>query len=401
VKLFQAISLNNNLIDERINNKLLQFTDNAPWTYEDIRLDELIEVCDDYDIILDNGYETPVNSGMISLVFRGHKRETQEKVVIKMKRKNIDEKLRGGIEQLQTFLNILSFIPIIHKLKIVDIVNKNIDIIIDQTNFEREVENTVTIQNNCSKLKYIIVPQVKPQVTQKYNNFIMMNYIEGKKINEIQENETDFLEFSKIIIKFGVVTSLMHGITHGDLHSGNILFIKDEIIDEKNEKENEEGKERKERKYRYKIGVLDFGIVYNFNSQYKGVLFDCLINIFNKSAVDSATQLLKVGFIDPPNFWQNISEEEFDNLVLLTSKLIEETKDKTKRIHLLQFIFKIKDFLNTLEIQSMGIKPSDDFIKIQLVLAMAQGVISKLCVWNFMELAEQVINELFHVNLLM
>ena len=31
VKVFQAFALNNSLIDDTINNKLLKFTDNAPW----------------------------------------------------------------------------------------------------------------------------------------------------------------------------------------------------------------------------------------------------------------------------------------------------------------------------------------------------------------------------------
>ena len=38
VKIFQAIASNNNLIDDKTNNKLLKFTDNAPWSYEDIML---------------------------------------------------------------------------------------------------------------------------------------------------------------------------------------------------------------------------------------------------------------------------------------------------------------------------------------------------------------------------
>jgi hypothetical protein len=40
VKVFQAIALNNSLIDEKINNKLLQFTDNPPWNFSDIKLSD-------------------------------------------------------------------------------------------------------------------------------------------------------------------------------------------------------------------------------------------------------------------------------------------------------------------------------------------------------------------------
>jgi hypothetical protein len=74
VKIFQAIALNNNLIDDKTNNKLLRFTDNAPWSYSDINFEELIEVSNKYDIVFPYGYELPINSGMISLVFKGYKK---------------------------------------------------------------------------------------------------------------------------------------------------------------------------------------------------------------------------------------------------------------------------------------------------------------------------------------
>ena len=151
VKVFQAIALNNSLIDDKINNKLLKFTDNAPWNYSDIRFHELIEITNDNNITLNDGYEMPMNSGMISLVFRGFKWDTKQKVIIKMKRNNIEKKLNAAIENLQAFMYILSFIPLIKKYQITEVVNKNIDIIRHQTNFSQEIDNMIRIKNNCKK----------------------------------------------------------------------------------------------------------------------------------------------------------------------------------------------------------------------------------------------------------
>ena len=69
VKVFQAIALNNNFITSDINNQLSQFTDNAPWNYNDIDFDLLTNVSNEYDLIFKDGFESPINSGMISLVF--------------------------------------------------------------------------------------------------------------------------------------------------------------------------------------------------------------------------------------------------------------------------------------------------------------------------------------------
>ena len=86
VKIFQAIALNNSLIDEKINNKLLQFTDNAPWNFSDINLGDLIEITDKYNLYLKGGYEVPINAGMISLVFKAYNRDDfSEPLIIKMK----------------------------------------------------------------------------------------------------------------------------------------------------------------------------------------------------------------------------------------------------------------------------------------------------------------------------
>ena len=62
VKIFQAFALNNSLIDEIINNKLLQFTDNAPWNFSDINLGDLIKIVNKYNLQLKSGYEIPINS---------------------------------------------------------------------------------------------------------------------------------------------------------------------------------------------------------------------------------------------------------------------------------------------------------------------------------------------------
>jgi predicted unusual protein kinase regulating ubiquinone biosynthesis (AarF/ABC1/UbiB family) len=174
VKVFQAFALNNSLIDDKLNNKLLKFTDNAPWNLSDINFLDIIEVTNDYDLILENGYEHPINSGMISLVFKAYHKETNNPVIIKMKRNNIESKLNDAIGNLQTFMYLLSFIPIINKYQLSEVINKNIDIIRHQTNFSEEVENIIRIKENCKHLKYVKIPTVRKDVTEQYSNIILM-----------------------------------------------------------------------------------------------------------------------------------------------------------------------------------------------------------------------------------
>ena len=385
VKVFQALALNNSLIDDKINNKLLKFTDNAPWSYSDINIEELIEVTDKYNIILPDGFEKPINSGMISLVFKGYKRDTETPVIIKMKRRNIDSKLNNAIENLQFFMSIMNLIPLIKKYQIVDVINKNIDIIKHQTNFAQEVQNMITIKKNCCKLKYVVIPDVYQDVTREYPNVILMEYIDGIKINQIEEE--DYEDFAKQVMKFGFVTTIIHGVAHGDLHGGNILFIKNV---------NEE-------KYKHKIGVIDFGIIYEVGLEYKNNLFSILTQMFEISPKETAIKLLNSGIIEPSNIFNEIPNEHREKILQFTCEIIEETLHNSKKGNQLQiykFLSKLKEYLFNAELSNIGIRPSDNFVKTQLVLAMAHGVTLTLCKNDFFTLADKVLNELFNLNIL-
>lgn len=386
VKIFQAIALNNSLIDESTNNKLLQFTDNAPWNYSDVELHNLHEISKKYNLQLKFGYEVPINSGMISLVFKAFKKDDlNQPVIIKMKRKNIQEKLDDAIDNLLFGIKLLSFIPIFNKYDLSNVVNKNIDIIRQQTNFLEEVDNMMRIKNNCKNLKYVKIPSANRAVTEEYPNCILMDYIEGIKITQIQKEDYD--GFAKQVMKFGFVTSIVHGVTHGDLHGGNILFIKDN---------NDE-------RYPYKIGVIDFGIIYDLDSKFKGIIFEILTEMFQSSPRESAIKMLNSGIIDPPNILQQIPKNDYEKIISFATEIIDETINASKKanqIQIYKFILKLKEYLSNSVLSEIGIRPSDNLVKTQLVLAMSHGVTLTLCNDDFIGLADKVINELFHTNML-
>ena len=383
VKIFQAFALNHSLIDDKINNKLLTFTDNAPWNYSDVNLTELIQVADEYDLYLKNGYEIPINSGMISLVFKAYKKSDMiTPVIIKMKRNNIHEKLNDAIDNLLFIVYFLSFIPIINKYKISTIVDRNIQIIRRQTDFIEEINNMDKIRNNCKNLKYVKIPSAYRQITDKYPNVIVMDYIDGMKISQIKED--DYKNFAKLVVKFGIVTSVVHG----DLHSGNILFMKDP----------------NDKKYPHKIGIIDFGIICEIENNNKNKLFDICTSLFEASPRDSVIKLLNSGLIDPPNILQQIPKDDYENIIKITEEILTETIHANKKMNQFQiykFISKFNEYLTKDKLKNIGIRPSDEFVKIQLILAMAHGITLMLCKDELVPLMDESINELFHMNMMM
>jgi predicted unusual protein kinase regulating ubiquinone biosynthesis (AarF/ABC1/UbiB family) len=386
VKVFQAIALNNSLIDENINNTLLKFTDNAPWTRDDIDVDTLNALKEDQQLVLCDGVYNPINSGMISLVFKATRISDDSNVIIKIKRRMIERKLKDAIGNLMFFMYVLSFFPLVKKYQLEEVVNKNIDIIKHQINFHEEVENLLKIKNNCKHLKYVKIPEVFKEVTDKYPNVILMEQIDGLPINKVKEE--DYSEFAKSVLKFGFVTTLLHGVTHGDLHSGNILFIKDD----------------NDKKYKHKIGVLDFGIVYEIDSQFKGVLFTILTEMFNDPPKVTAIKILDSGMIEPLELVKSLPDEHRTNIINFMSEIIRDTinnPNNANQIQIYKFISEFKKYISNPEISCLGLRPSDNFVKTQLVLAMAHGVTLTLCKDDYMMFANKVINELFHTDIMM
>jgi predicted unusual protein kinase regulating ubiquinone biosynthesis (AarF/ABC1/UbiB family) len=386
VKVFQAVALNSSFIDENTNNRLLKYTDNAPWSDKDVDMHLLHQVASENGLIIKEEYEHPINSGMISIVFKLFQQNTDEPVILKMKRRNIDSTLSEAIANLVFFVNLLNVIPSIKDLEISAIIHNNIDIIKQQTNFEEEVENITMFQEKCKHLKYVKIPKVYPDVTKKYSDCILMEYIEGLKINQI--NNDDYDHFAKYHIKSVIACGLIHGIVHGDLHGGNILFIKDEA----------------DKKYKYKIGIIDYGVVYKFNNDQRSQFFDFITELTSTSAEITAERIIKMGVIEPVEVFINLPKHHYDAILEIITDIIHDTLYVLKRADCKRIFTSVKilnEYLNTNNLKKHGIGPSNGFVIFQLTIAMLYGVIITLCKSDerLLEVFDESITEMFRPDI--
>jgi predicted unusual protein kinase regulating ubiquinone biosynthesis (AarF/ABC1/UbiB family) len=393
VKLFQAVAFNNHLIDDATNHVVMEFVDNVPRTTQDIRFDDLIDICDKYDIVIPDGYEKPIKSGMISIVYKGliRKDGNVSPCIIKMKRKNIESRLSISVENIQIFLYLLSLLPVsiinrIKKYQIFELIHRNIEAIKQQTSFPTEVLNMTRIRNNCKNLKYVVIPEALSEVTMYNPHFIVMEYIEGMKISEIAKEDNE--SFVKQVLKFGFVTLIVHGITHADLHTGNILFIKD----------------KSDAKYPYKIGVIDFGIVYELDPAYKDALFDALIQMFDSSPEETAAKMLHCGIISPPGILDQIPRHHYNDILQFTADLVKEcihTSKRENQLHMYSFLLQLKEYIANYDLDKYDIQPSDHLIKSLFIFAMGQSITFTLCCNNLTDMLNKVIHELFHAEIIL
>jgi predicted unusual protein kinase regulating ubiquinone biosynthesis (AarF/ABC1/UbiB family) len=324
---------------------------------------------------------------MISLVFKGKingENENKETIVIKMKRKGIEATLNDGIQKMLFCVRLLTIIPFVKNYQLSDIIHNNINLIRFQTDFQKEVENIETMQKNCKNMKYIKIPKVYKSITDDLSNLIVMEFIKGNTLQEL--DPSDYYEYSKQLLKFGLVTLLIHGKSHGDLHTGNLLFIKDE----------------NDAKYKYKIGILDFGIVYEIGKT-KEALFYVFENMLRIPSEDIARIMSVSGLIEPVECIKNLPELHYENIVKILTKLVDDTIVVSKhlsQINVFKSLYNLNEYVvnNDLIVNGFKIRPSDDLIKFQVMFSMLYGVLFKLCGSSYIEVTNKVMIELFHID---
>ena len=213
-----------------------------------------------------------------------------------------------------------------------------------------------------------------------------MEFIDGKSISKI--DQADYLDYAKVIMKFVFVTTFLYGKIHGDLHSGNILFIKDSNKNNSN---------------KYKLGILDFGIIYEINSDTKSGIYDIISNLQSVSSKELSNIILNSSIIEPLSHIKQLDKENYDYMVSIISEFANKSvniNDNINQFEVFQFLNDLNAYIDKINSdqkqEQVKIKPSDDFVKIQLLFGMLHGVVLKLCDGKYVQLANEVLNELFN-----
>ena len=396
VKIFQAISLN---IDKSINDEFLKYTDHVPYSfYEDIDFDTLIDITSQEGLYID--IDNPIASGMISIVYKALLQKPEENEpqykIIKIKRKNIEQKLDESIKNMEflikAFTGFISFLSYFNpNLQINDFnigveLHKNIDLIKEQLDFNKEVDNMKDMKELYKNNDYIKIPEVFENITKQYPNIILMEYIDGITVSNVEE--TDYEIYAKQVFTFSFSSLLIKGTIHGDLHPGNILFIKEK-------REND--------RPIYKLGIIDFGLVYKLDEQFKNKFAELFIDIYIKPVIEVAPEVLICGIFEPIESINALPEKHKQHIIQLMAGIIDDIFYKNKKgglINIIDFILKINDYFNENNLKEYNIQVSKNFLKVQMVMAMSQGIGIMLCKERNIEMINQVIKEIFHLDLI-
>ena len=392
IKFFQAICTTSHpLLTDDVLQYLNTFTDNAPYTDSEIDVESLERLMQEYSIEIKTPF-VPIKSGAISLIFEGTltSDKGEETVIIKCKRTGIDEKIQDAILNMNHLISFTKIVPHIKNLNVHDIYNENKQSIVDQLSFHTEVRNIEMYYSKWNKpgLDYIKIPKVYSEITQQIPNVIVMERIVGNTIYNIDPEDKD--RYANLLAKFNFKSVFYDSMYHGDIHPGNVFFIKElkvksnasidddddsDDYDSSDNADNNDGNDGNNsnsinnndfKKYKYKLGVIDFGIVGKFSREMQNTIFHLFKGLYEKNHNAVAHYIID-NLVEPRDALTNEKKNEIIDIV---SKYSESHFGKdTHRFLDAEDIIKINKIL-----YGFGVQFSKEFCKIELSFAISDSV---------------------------
>jgi predicted unusual protein kinase regulating ubiquinone biosynthesis (AarF/ABC1/UbiB family) len=221
-------------MSEELQKKISKSMNSVDYTEDEINYTKLLYIVNEYNIKLDN--IRPTNSGMISLIYKGTD-NSGNKIIIKLKRLNIEEKIKKDYRFFNRIMNVLYYISFInYNMRTVIYGLKSLidteEYILSQCDLYQEINTMMGIKPTMDKYTTnITIPHCynKSEDMTRDINFIVMDLMSGCNCLTIQDEYKE--ELFRLIHIFTTVATIFAQMAHTDLHPGNILYeIKDGTV---------------------------------------------------------------------------------------------------------------------------------------------------------------------------
>ena len=392
VKILQAISFNGKFIDKNMHDQITQFSDNVPYDTSDIDCNVSMRMMADTPFTFVDKPGIPIRSGMISLVYALQNKNTGEKYVMKVKRKNIDERVNESINNMMGMLYLLSILfRLWFNLDVVDVVSRHIDLLRDQLDFEQEEVNTIEAYNDLEGLEYIRIPKIY-KCDALSGKAIIMEHLPGVHMNDV--SNFDKVQYRDLILKYFFASSMVHNKFHGDLHSGNVLFIDN---GSQSEVDTAIGKPQ------YQLGIIDFGIVMHFPKTVTDTLFYIFEHQQNPKMNASISREYLDNFIHPSNMMDLLTDEEADAIMESTgcvARAVFQEGVLLDQVHFYKIFKGISDNLSSEFVKKHNVRTSDGLIKLEVAVSMCMSLVAYVTTGDPNTHLKRVFDEMFHCDLM-
>ena len=350
VKVFQGVSTNSQLLSNEQIKFLSSYTDNVPFGAEDIDLQFRSAIAnvnrEKEEKLIIPQYALPIKSGMIALIYEGY--IGKQKVIIKVARKNIRNRLLNALRQIDMLVYLFAFIMNQKSLNIEDIISENKDLMMLQTDFVNEMNNIVSIREKYKNIDTIVIPRPYKEYTHAYQRIIVMDYLEGNNVMEVAQQ--DKATYAKQLGNFSLKGVLFDRIIHADLHPGNVIFMK--TPDNK-----------------CQLGIIDFGVMVTITKKQQKDFYDFAYAFIVDKNTTKAFEIIVNAFIEPIAGHQEMQKRDFIEEIgnIIETALTQNITFTTSDIYLINKI-----------LYSHGYRLTKSFCKIEMALAIADSVCKQL-----------------------
>jgi len=334
IKMLQWITHDSIHANENIQRIFRNITDQVEYDNEEIDLTHLEESLGTV-LRID---KTPLSKGTMAIVFQGEiisGPHEGQKVVVKCLRNNVQKDLENAVSFFLFLSQSFQWIPSIKDFHFDKIILESKEALLSQTDFIQEVRNLENFQNAFKEQTNMLVPTV----LKEYSNekWIVMTFIEGVNAFTLHPMiEKDRKQCINILNRFIFSSLFEHGIFHGDMHPGNVLFQK--VLKEKEATIEKEATTEPE--YDYKIGFVDFGIVYTMKPESQKHIFHFLKHLVNKKWENFYLFLIENGI----EYTDNISDVERESK---KKALLLDLLESREKYNLFSNEMKLSDYIET------------------------------------------------------
>jgi predicted unusual protein kinase regulating ubiquinone biosynthesis (AarF/ABC1/UbiB family) len=247
-------------------------------------------------------------------------------------------------------------------MNICDIFEENREIMRGQLDFKNEIDNIDVFYDKFKDVKDVCIPRVYSYFTEANPNAIVMDYIEGVRLENVCAEDKD--EYSKILSKFNIKSVFYDSIYHADLHSGNIIFMKEPSDTNAS--------------HTLKIGIIDYGIIGKLTREEQNIFFNFFKILVSRNYEKLAKYIVE--HLSEP-IEKGEKGEKGEKCDKLNEKLIKDVYDVCYHTLSVKQIFfggeEIYEVNKILKTQNLTF--SKFFCRIELAIAISENVCNSLC----------------------
>lgn len=259
----------------------------------------------------------------------------QQPCVVKVKRPNIQERIRHGLQISNWLLRAL--VCFFRNNELTSLHYEISKVLLEQCDFLAEVEN---------QRKYALQTSlVVPKIFYHEENFIVMEQLAGVPLQSLSVDQKE--AYAEILCKNAMESALVHGFIHADMHVGNIFFMDGNI------------------------GLIDFGLMATLAEREQDA-YTYIMQSLKEHNFKTAAEVAMRHIIEPMNILKTLSPGETAQIQREFEAIFDNAMADNKA-------FGLNDILKiTTIISPYGLNVAQSFYKMVVVLSAFELLLKEL-----------------------